>query len=98
MPVVLFLQNVIFIQALLAQKTKSMKVSQNKASFQRYAMILLTCFLSTALWAQDGNADVKVKLGNDDPTWYKKPWVWIIGGAVFLLLLVALLKGDEDKD
>ncbi|MEJ7675858.1 MAG: hypothetical protein WKF59_24950 [Chitinophagaceae bacterium] len=30
--------------------------------------------------------------------WYAQPWVWIVGGAVFLLLLVALLRGNSNKD
>ena len=29
--------------------------------------------------------------------WYSSPWVWIIGGAVFLLLLVALLGGGSRR-
>lgn len=27
--------------------------------------------------------------------WYTQPWVWIVGAAVFILLLVALLKGGS---
>jgi hypothetical protein len=30
-------------------------------------------------------------------TWYTSPWVWIIGAAVFILLLVALLS-NRGKD
>ncbi len=25
--------------------------------------------------------------------WYTAPWVWIVGGAVFVLLLIALVRG-----
>ena len=25
--------------------------------------------------------------------WYTQPWVWIVGAAVFILLLIALLRG-----
>lgn len=25
-------------------------------------------------------------------TWYASPWVWVVGAAVFILLLVALLN------
>ena len=28
-------------------------------------------------------------------TWYVQPWVWIVGGAVFILLLVALVGGNR---
>jgi hypothetical protein len=27
-----------------------------------------------------------------DTTWYTSPWVWVVGAAVFILLLVALLS------
>lgn len=27
-----------------------------------------------------------------------QPWVWVIGGAVFILLLVALLSGNRNRD
>lgn len=27
-------------------------------------------------------------------TWYTQPWAWVVGGAVFILLLVALVKGS----
>ena len=29
--------------------------------------------------------------------WYAQPWVWIIGGAIFILLLVALIRSGSDK-
>lgn len=29
-------------------------------------------------------------------TWYTEPWVWIVGGAVLLLLIVALTRGNRD--
>ena len=38
--------------------------------------------------------DVDLTVSGDD-TWYTKPWVWIVGAAVFILLLVALLSGGK---
>jgi hypothetical protein len=29
--------------------------------------------------------------------WYTSPWVWVIGAAVFILLLVALMRGGGDR-
>lgn len=32
-------------------------------------------------------------------TWYTQPWAWVVGGAVFILLLVALLRsGNKSTD
>jgi hypothetical protein len=29
--------------------------------------------------------------------WYTQPWVWIVGGLVFILLLVALVRGGGSR-
>ncbi len=75
-----------------------MKIDQLKKSFVKLVTILCLCFFSTALWAQDGGADVNVKITKESTTWYAQPWVWVVGGAVFLLLLVALLRGGGNKN
>lgn len=75
-----------------------MKINQVKRSIQKFIAVLCLCFFATALWAQDGGADVNVKITKEDSTWYTQPWVWIVGGAVFLLLLVALLRGGGNKN
>ncbi len=83
---------------LKSPKTKIMEIYQFKKSIQKFVAILGLCFLSTALWAQDAGADVNVKITKEGSTWYTQPWVWIVGGAVFILLLVALLRGGGNKD
>ncbi len=50
--------------------------------------------LSVVTFSQEGGGggtdiDINVKKEGD---WYTQPWVWIVGGAVFILLLVALLR------
>ncbi len=60
---------------------------------------MLTTFSAIAAYAQDKKVDVdlNVNKGNDmaGGNWYAQPWVWIIGGAIFILLLVALLKSGR---
>lgn len=75
-----------------------MKINQALKVVQKFTAILCICFFSTALWAQDGGADVNVKITKETTTWYAQPWVWVVGGAVFLLLLVALLRGGGNKN
>jgi hypothetical protein len=62
-------------------------------------LVLFLSLLQTIVWAQDGGgADVNVKISKDGGgSWYTQPWVWIVGGAVFILLLVALLRGGSNK-
>ncbi|MEO6328355.1 MAG: hypothetical protein ABIO55_05465 [Ginsengibacter sp.] len=65
---------------------------------KNFIVLLVLSLCQTAVWAQDaGGADVNVKITKDDGNWYAQPWVWIVGGAVFLLLLVALLRGNSNK-
>jgi hypothetical protein len=64
-----------------------------------FTVFLLLSLVQTVAWAQDGGgADIDVKITKDDGNWYAQPWVWIVGGAVFLLLLVALLRGNNNKN
>ncbi len=75
-----------------------MKIIQAQEDLKKIITVLTLCFVSTFIWAQDGGADVNVKITKGDSTWYTQPWVWIVGGAVFILLLVALLRGGGNKD
>ena len=69
-----------------------------KNTLRGFLLTLSTFVLSLAALAQektDINVDVnKGSSGN----WYTQPWVWIVGGAIFILLLVALLRGNRSSD
>ncbi|MEP6793209.1 MAG: hypothetical protein ABJB16_02700 [Saprospiraceae bacterium] len=61
------------------------------------AKLLSVCTLimiSTVIRAQDKGIDIKVDLDKHGD-WYQNPVVWVIGGAVFILLLVALLRSSK---
>ena len=75
-----------------------MKIYQLKSDFIKLGTVLCLSFFKTVLWAQNTTADVNVKITKESTTWYAQPWVWILGGAVFLLLLVALLRGNGNQD
>jgi hypothetical protein len=53
----------------------------------------LMLLFTLKLFAQD-KLDVDVNIGKE-AAWYTQPWVWIVGGAVFILLLVALLRKQD---
>lgn len=55
-------------------------------------------FISIACLAQEGGAEIDVNVNKDGGNWYSQPWVWIVGVAVFILLLVALLRGNRRVD
>ncbi len=72
-----------------------MKLSQKVSSvYARLALVVTLCVVQSIAWAQDKGLDIDVDIdkGGD---WYANPIVWIIGGAVFILLLVALLKNGN---
>jgi len=46
------------------------------------------------MWAQDaGGKDINVNVNTKNGAWYSSPWVWVIGAAIFILLLVAISRG-----
>ena len=64
-----------------------------KVIFSLLAMVLSF----TALVAQETKkVDINVNTKGDN--WYASPWVWIVGVAVFILLLVALTRGGRRAD
>ena len=74
-------------------------MNQVKTRIKNFVATLMLCFVSTVLWAQDaGSSGVKVEVSKTETTWYTQPWVWIVGGAVFILLLVALIRGGGNKN
>ncbi len=65
-------------------------------SWLRFTAFFLSCFLSVISFAQEKGIDVDINVKKES-AWYQSPIVWVIGGAVFILLLVALLRGGEKK-
>lgn len=61
----------------------------------KVVLSVLAAFIGAVSFAQDGETkkvevDINTNSGGD---WYTAPWVWVVGGAVFILLLVALMRG-----
>lgn len=55
----------------------------------------MAALIATVLYAQEDakKVDINVNTDGDGGNWYTSPWVWIVGAAVFILLLVALTRG-----
>jgi len=65
-------------------------------SWLRLTTTLLSSFLTVLAFAQEKGIDVDISVKKEQ-AWYQNPIVWVIGGAVFILLLVALLRGGEKR-
>lgn len=73
-----------------------MKAIKNLKS--RIAALILTMvasFYGNLALAQE-KVDIDINAGKSD-NWYAAPWVWIVGAAVFILLLVAILRGGNRR-
>jgi hypothetical protein len=64
---------------------------------QYFTIKKLMAFTAFLFWAVAGFAQDTKKIdininAEGDNIWYMQPWAWVAGGAVFILLLVALLR------
>ena len=62
--------------------------------------LVVLSFLSTAIaFAQDETPSLDVNINtNGGGQFYTQMWFWVVIGLVFILLLVALLRGGSKKD
>jgi len=68
-----------------------------KTGFVKNAFLLFLLTFSQAIaWAQDSTVTAtSTSTTTTSTTWYTEPWVWIVGGAVLILLIVALTRGSS---
>lgn len=68
----------------------------------KYAFLLfLTTLINAFVWAQDSTVSATTQTTSTtttEQTWYTEPWVWVVGGAVLILLIVALTRGNKGGD
>jgi len=73
-----------------------MRIQLIKAS-KSLLTLLLTFLVSIATFAQNKGLDINVKIGAESSPWYQETWVWAAGAAIFVLILVAILKNNSKK-
>ena len=74
------------------------RISNFTRLLKHIALLFFLSVIQTVVLAQDGGGvDIKVTKESSS-TWYTQPWVWIVGGAVFILLLVALLRSGNKNN
>jgi hypothetical protein len=64
---------------------------------KRPLLAIVAVLMSVIAFAQDKKVDVDINT-NSGGNWYAQPWVWIVGAAVFILLLVALTRSGRRSD
>lgn len=75
------------------------QLSKMKNLTTKMTVLLLLVINSVTVFAQETKAvDVNISTDNGGGGFFTSPWVWIVGGAVFILLLVALMRGGSKRD
>lgn len=68
-------------------------------TWKTFVAILMCTFIQIVCLGQNdpnSNSSATVKTTTTEHTeWYTAPWVWIVGGAIVILLLVAILSGGR---
>ena len=62
---------------------------------KKFLMFCTSLFATLVSFAQDKKIDVDINTGKDSGGFFTSPVVWVIGGAVFILLLVALMRSNS---
>ena len=62
---------------------------------KRIYLSVMAAFTSLILFAQEKSADVDININKDsgEGSFWGSPVMWIIGAAVFIILLVAVSRG-----
>ena len=70
-----------------------MKQISFRRGYKIFLAVFFTC-MQVVLWAQDQTVTTKTT-ESTTTQWYSSPWVWVAGGAVFIIILVALMRGNS---
>ena len=60
-------------------------------------LTILSVLAAVIVFAQDKKVEVDINTKSNN-NWYAQPWVWIVGAAVFILLLVALTRSGSRSE
>lgn len=56
--------------------------------------MLLVTTIPMMVQAQDTTA---ARGGDSSGSWYRQPWIWVVGAVLFLLLIIAILRGSNKQ-
>ena len=78
----------ITLNLFIMQKLKSIYLSAS--------LFVAALFLNLVTFAQDADKKIDIDISTDsDKSFFTQPWVWVVAGAIFILLLVALLRKKD---
>ena len=66
--------------------------------FYRVIFTIIAMFGSLQTWAQDVPEKVEVDIDAGQTAWYGQPWVWAVGVALFIIIIVAITRGGSRRE
>jgi len=66
-------------------------------NFKESLLAIVILFSQSLIWAQEKSVDVNLNVDKGGSDWYAEPWLLIVGGAVFIIIIVALMRGNSSK-
>lgn len=73
------------------------KITEVKQAYTKLMLAIMLSMMSALVFAQDKGLDVDINV-KKETEWYQQPWAWVVGAAVFILLLVAILRSGTRKE
>lgn len=67
------------------------------ATFKKSLVLVTLLFSQSLIWAQDKTVDVNLNVDKGGSDWYAQPWLLVIGAAVFIIIIVALMRGKSSN-
>ena len=60
------------------------------------SLLIISMLFTVVSFGQDKKVDINVNTKSGNDNLFAQPWVWVVGGALFILLLVALLRSNKN--
>ena len=67
------------------------------ATFKKSLAVATLLFSQSLIWAQDKTVDVNLNVDKGGSDWYAQPWLLVVGAAVFIIIIVALMRGKNSN-
>jgi hypothetical protein len=73
------------------------QLSTNITIFKKALLSIALLFSQSFIWSQEKSVDVNLNVDKGGSNWYAEPWILIVGAAVFIIVIVALMRGNSSK-